>query len=66
MFNFCIAMNIYTNSQIEGDVRSVREFHNWLLIEILTTMSTILGAIVFLSQRWWLGKPYIELSPDDD
>ena len=45
MFNFCVALNIYTTSSLEGEVRTVREFHNWIGIEILTTLGTIIGAV---------------------
>jgi hypothetical protein len=66
MYNFCIAMNIYTTSQIEGDVRAVREFHNWLLVEILTTMSTILGAMWFLMRKKCCGKGHLVIQPDGE
>jgi hypothetical protein len=65
MFNFCFALNIYTTSKIEGDISTVREFHNWILVEILTTISTILGAMVFLLRKKCLGKGKLTFSPDD-
>jgi len=61
MFKLCIELNIYTTSQIEGDVETVKDFHNWILIEILTTLSTIMGAMIYLALRRAAGKGHLTI-----
>lgn len=66
MFNFCVELHIYTTSQIEGEIETVKEFHNWILVEILTTLSIIIGAMVYLALRKAFGKGHLTLSPDGE
>ena len=52
MWQLCLALHLYTNGMLEGEhPDTIQEFENWMLIEILGCLSTIVTSILFLALR---------------
>ena len=62
MWQLCLALSLYTDGMLAGEhTDSVQEFENWMLIEILGCLSTIVTSILSLALRQLAPKPSLEL-----
>ena len=67
MWQFCFALSLYTESMLEGEhPDSVKEFQNWMLIEILSCLSTVVTSILYLALRQLAPKERLMLGSDKD